>query len=320
MDTPLISILVPVYNCEAYLDQCISSIINQDYRNLQIVLANDGSTDNSLEICRRYAAQDSRIKVLTDRNRGVATTRNNLLKEIEGSYFLFVDADDWMEPNMVSHLLSLITQYKADIAVCSKVKNSEKGSDFYESIKVWNQQETIEKFLYHKELNGALWNKLIKSSLIRNNTFDANIFYGEDALFVWNLLQVLNIIVISDKELYNYRVNPQSLSNINWTPERKGTGHKVWDTICNDTAIKWPAFIDIAKARFALEDMWALYFASAGNYPSDSHIKLRQKNIRDNIKALRKYRIDGFSKYITAVALSVCYPAGKLIHSISRRQ
>lgn len=321
MSSPLISILVPVYNCEQYLDQCITSIINQDYTNLQIVLANDGSSDKSLEICRKYAENDSRIKVLTRPNKGVATTRNDLLDQIEGEYFLFVDADDWIEPNMVSCLLGLIEESRADISVCSKHNGDSTNTPKAEktTVKKWNQKETIEKFLYHKEISGALWNKLIKTSLIKDNRFDPKIYYGEDALFMWHVLQNLNTLVISNLPLYHQTANLNSLSNTSWKPEKKGTSHRVWALISKEASLLWPEYEGIAKARFALEDMWALYFAAASKYSYDKHIKLRQNTIRENKKALKQYKIDGKEKYFTALALAYCYSSGQLIHWLSKK-
>lgn len=321
MAFPLISILVPVYNCEAYLDECITSIINQDYENLQIVLANDGSTDKSLEICQKYAAKDPRITVLTGPNKGVSTTRNILLDQIKGDYFLFVDADDWIEPDMVGYLVNLIQEYKADIAVCANVTSNSNSTnhEWRTTIKRWNQKETIEKFLYHKEINGSLCNKLINSGLIGKNRFEPDVFYGEDAFFCWGLLQNITSIIISDKQLYHYRPNPRSASHSNWNPYRKGTGHKVWEKISAETSILWPEFEEIAKARFALEEMWALYFAASANYPCDEHIYIRQKSIKENKSALRHYQIDGKEKYFTALILAYCYPAGKFIHWVSKK-
>lgn len=307
---PLISILVPVYNCEPYLDKCITSIINQDYPNLQIVLANDGSTDNSIKICERYAAEDSRITVLTGSNKGVSTTRNILLEQIKGEYFLFVDADDWIEQDMVSYLFALIKECNADIAVCSIVKDNSKEAI---SIKVWNQKQAIEKFLYHKELNGSLCIKLINSNLIKCKKFNINIFYGEDALFFWYILQETEKVVVSNKQLYNYRSNPTSLSRSSWSPERKGTGHIVWETIVKDTELQWPEFADLAKGSWAINDMWMIYFAAKTNYKRDINIKCYQQVIKDNFKNVSNFNLLGIKHKLFAIFASRSYTLTKFI-------
>ena len=183
-NNPLISVLVPVYNCADFLDDCITSIVSQDYRPFQLILANDGSTDGSLEICRRYASKYDFIEVLTGPNQGVASTRNKLLDNAIGEYLLFVDADDWIEPGTLSCLYEIISSKNSDIAVCAPKRAN---SDFKSVVDVWGKEKTIKEFLKHKKISGALWNKLIRRSLIEGERFRKDIFYGEDALFEWKI-------------------------------------------------------------------------------------------------------------------------------------
>lgn len=321
---PLISILIPVYNCEPYLDQCISSIINQDYKNLQIVFVNDGSTDKSLEILRKYESQDKRIKVLTRDNKGVGTTRNELLDEIKGEYFLFIDADDWIEPNMVSFLLKLIQDNDADISVCANViKPTDKGPQFLDSenkIKIWNREETIEKFLFHKELSGSLCNKLISCHLLNKEPdraysvrrFNPEIYYGEDALFCWEILQNLNRLVVSDKELYHYRMNDSSLSHSSFG-KKKLTAGKVWEKITKDTHDIFPQFEDIAKARWGMEMNQLLFLATKENYKKDEKVIKLQKMVKQNLRAMRKVKITSFKGLFFAWLVAYNYSLAKIV-------
>lgn len=138
------------------------------------------------------------------------------------------------------------------------------------------------------------------------------IFYGEDALFIWNVLQKVNQVLITDRELYHYRVNDTSLSHQNWTPFKKGSGHKVWSEIVSDTEKKWIQFLDIAKARFAIEDMWGLYYASLCDYPYDEHINERQMNIRHNLKLIKESGLLSNGKLLAAYVLAYCYCLGKI--------
>lgn len=305
---PLVSILIPVYNCEPYLDKCITSIINQDYKNIQIVLANDGSTDNSLEICRNYANDDSRISVLTRGNMGVANTRNDLLEQIKGEYFLFVDADDWIEPDMVSYLLGLINEFKADIAVCSNVNGNPQEEI---SIEIWNQNQTIEKFLYHKEMNGSLWNKLIKSSLIKDIKFDPEVHYGEDALFLWSLLLNTSKISISNKQLYHYRMNPSSLSH-SLFGSKKLTANKVWQNICKDAEIRFPSLAPTGKARWGMEMTQLLFYASKTGKGFDKDISDLQTIVKKFFPLMKRHRITSPKGLLFAWFVSHYYTLSKL--------
>ena len=118
---PKISVIVPVYKVEPYLRKCLDSIINQTYRNLQIILVDDGSPDNCGAICDEYASKDSRIEVIHQENGGVSAARNAGLKLAAGDYIGWVDSDDWIEPDMYAYMLENMQKYEADIAVCSQI-------------------------------------------------------------------------------------------------------------------------------------------------------------------------------------------------------
>ena len=124
---PLISVIVPIYNCARYLPQCIESILAQTYTNLEIILVDDGSTDNSRKICNDYAAMDLRIKVIHQANAGVSVARNIGLKWARGEYIGFVDADDYIAKDMYEYLYSLIFKYQTKISICNyyEVRNSQ---------------------------------------------------------------------------------------------------------------------------------------------------------------------------------------------------
>lgn len=312
---PLVSILIPAYNVAQYLPQCLDSIVNQTYPQLQVVIVDDGSTDKSLAIAKEYADKYPYIEIYHQENAGVAVARNILLAHVRGDYVLFVDSDDWLELDMIEFLVKKVEEYEADVVTCSMVVNDTRISADYR-LEVWSQETVIEKFLLHKELSGSLCNKLVKTSLLHGQMFQKEISYGEDALFCWNIFQRVKILVNTNRQLYHYRRNWNSISHQNWTPERKGTGHIVWQTICDDVAKRWLQYLDIAQARFALEDMWALYFASLCGYKYDEHIKERQNNIRRNLANLRKYKMDSVDRYVTAAIFSRWYGFGRLIKLI----
>lgn len=122
LKNPDISIIVPVYNVEKYLPQCLESLINQTYANIEIICVNDGSTDNSLEILDKYAKRDSRIIVINQKNSGVSVARNAALKIISGKYLMFVDGDDWIELNNCETAYNLIEKYNADVVMWSYIR------------------------------------------------------------------------------------------------------------------------------------------------------------------------------------------------------
>lgn len=314
MNKPLVSILIPVYNTEDYFPICLDSIVNQTYSNLQVVIIDDGSKDTSLCIAQKYAKQYPYIEVYHQENQGVASTRNNLLDKAKGDYVLFVDSDDWCELDMVDFLINKAIANNADIVTCSMVKNDETfvSNIFLEEI--WDREKAVLEFLRHKIFNGSLWNKLIKTSLLHNLKFHCGIFYGEDALFLWKVLQSVDSIVVTNKILYHYRMNNNSLSHLSWTPDKKGTSKFVWKKITEETEKRWPQYIDIVKVRAALEDMWALYYASASAYHYDDNIKVRQRSIRNNLGRIIKSDIASRNMKIYALISSLSYKLLKYIH------
>lgn len=314
MNKPLVSILIPVYNTEGFLPKCLDSIVNQTYSNLQVVIIDDGSKDASLCIAQKYAKQYPYIEVYHQENQGIASTRNNLLDKAKGDYVLFVDSDDWCELDMVDFLINKAIANKADMVTCSMVKNNETfvSNIFLEEI--WDREKAVLEFLRHKIFNGSLCNKLIKTSLLHNLRFHCGIFYGEDALFLWKVLQSVDSIVVTNKILYHYRMNNNSLSHLSWTPDKKGTSKFVWKKITEETEKRWPQYIDIVKVRAALEDMWALYYASASAYHYDDNIKVRQRSIRNNLGRIIKSDIASRNMKIYALISSLSYKLLKYIH------
>ena len=305
----VVSILVPIYNASQWLRQCLDSIVGQTYQPLQVVLVDDGSTDDSLAICREYADRYSFVEVYHQVNSGVAVARNTLLDKAKGEFVLFVDSDDWIELNAIEFLLSAIQRYNADMAVCSRYNNNMTPTTKEE---LWSKEKVVFEFLRHVILNGSLWNKLIRTTLLKGLRFDGRITYGEDALLIWQVLQRVDKVVVTDKELYHYRSNVNSISHQQWHPHKKGSGHLVWEEICADVCKAWPQYNKIANARFALEDMWALYFAALAKYPYDEHIALRQQNVKRNLKNIREARLDSIDRYLTAWVLCRWYGAGRI--------
>ena len=134
--TEKITVIVPVYNVENYLNKCLDSLINQTYKNLEIIVINDGSTDNSGIICQEYAQKDNRIIYVEKENGGQSEARNMGLDRMTGSYVTFVDSDDWVESDYVETLYQKITEYQTDIAVGNYCKFNESDSNFYFSY-IW---------------------------------------------------------------------------------------------------------------------------------------------------------------------------------------
>ena len=309
----MVSILVPVYNSEKYLRQCLDSIVNQTYKDLQVVIVDDGSKDNSLSICREYADKYEFIEVYHQGNAGVASARNALLDKAKGDYTIFIDSDDWIEPDMIEGLLHYIAEYDLDIVICGSVSEYNDSATAvdtsYCSPLIDNREEAVKKFILHKELNGSLWNKLVKTSLFHNLRFAKDIWYGEDALMMWQVLQRVNRIGSMPTPYYHYRMNDASISHQTFGPQ-KMSGHQVWATIYADTCRDWPEYKRVARAAFAISDMWLLFYAALDKYPFDKNISHFQRHVRENIIDILRAQHIKVNKKVFALGMALSYRLG----------
>lgn len=317
-DKPLVTILSPCYNVEAFLPQCLDSIVNQKYSNIQIVMIDDGSKDNTWGILQEYAAKDSRIEIYHQENQGVAAVRNRLLEKVKGDYVLFVDSDDWIELDMAEFLISKAIQSNSEMVTCGCVPQGGKSGDHVISEELWDKDKCIFEFLRHVSFAGSLWNKLIKTDIIKDTRFDTRISYGEDALFCWNIIQSIEKILITDAQLYNHRVNENSLSTSAWSPNKKGSGSIVWKAISEDASKRYPQYADIVNARYAIENMWGLYYASLANYPHDVEIAKRQKHVRESFKLISHSGLVGKNKLVFAWIICRWYGFGGCLRTLRK--
>lgn len=206
----MISVIVPVYNTAPYLKQCVDSLLNQTYKDIEVFLIDDGSTDDSGKICDEYARKDSRIIVIHQKNQGVSAARNVALEQIHGNWVCFIDSDDWLEDTMFEKLLRLATKTNADIAACDVF--DEKGDDTsYRNY--WNVPdkstelifEDDDKLFYGFAYSLVLWNKLICVDLIRDIRFSTKYRYGEDSLFLSDAIIRSKRVGCIGEPLYHYR-------------------------------------------------------------------------------------------------------------------
>lgn len=214
----LISILVPIYNVQAYLDKCIHSLVNQTYTNIEILLINDGSTDDSEKICLAYAKKDSRIKYLKKENGGLADARNFGLAVAKGKYIAFVDADDYVKSEMIERMYLNLLEHKADLSeidFCLEDELGKKKKKRKPRFCVFSREEAIEAFLSGSGIENIVWNKLYAYALIKDIRFPINNrSLGEDIFFNLEALAKARRVVVDTREYYyHYVVRLNSLVN-----------------------------------------------------------------------------------------------------------
>ena len=211
----LISIIIPVYKVEKYLEKCIQSVINQTYENLQIILVDDGSPDNCGKICNEYAKKDHRIEVIHKSNGGLSDARNKGLEIAKGEYIGFVDSDDYIEADMYEVLYNLLKQYNADVSICNfytvsqgkiSIKNADNGINEY------NRIEILKEILLDRNIQSYAWNKLYKKELFDEIKYPIGKKY-EDIGTTFYLLEKCNKVVVTGKSEYYYINRQDSIVN-----------------------------------------------------------------------------------------------------------
>lgn len=209
----MISVIIPVYNTEEYLPQCLDSLIAQTYRNLEIICVNDGSTDESLNVLSRYAEKDARVTVLSQKNSGVSAARNAGIRAAKGDYISFIDSDDELETDMYEILLNLMKAHEADIAHCSYRKIHANGTvkeiGGTGELLIQSSDEVGICFLTGQRFTGSLWNKLFRREILDGVWFDESLKINEDLLFCAMAFQQAEKIVFLDAAKYHYfeRIN-----------------------------------------------------------------------------------------------------------------
>ena len=219
----LISIIVPVYNTENYLNRCVESILNQTYEQFELILVDDGSTDNSFEVCEKYAKADNRVVVIHKDNGGQSSARNLGIKSAHGNYYAFVDSDDWVAEDFIEKLYSLIKKYDADISVVNyrisysfpqNILNDEPEKEF-----VWKKDEAVKYIFEQTNTNVAVWNKLYKREIVTGCQFPEGQFY-EEYLFQLNVLKNVNTVASSTAKKYFYFQRDNSTVHLK-TPKKE---------------------------------------------------------------------------------------------------
>lgn len=215
MEKDLISVIVPVYKVEKYLEKCIESVLKQTYTNLQIILVDDGSPDNCGKICDEYAKKDSRIEVIHKANGGLSDARNVGISKAKGRYIGFVDSDDYIKEDMYEILLNLIKKYDADVSICNLydvidgnecIRNKENG------IREYSRLDILKEVLLDKNIQSYAWNKLYEKELFDEIKYPIGKKY-EDIGTTFYLFEKCNKIVVTSEPEYYYLKRADSLVN-----------------------------------------------------------------------------------------------------------
>jgi len=206
---PTVSIIIPVYNVARYVEKCVNSATAQTHRNIEVIVINDGSTDNSGGILSVLAKRDDRIILINQKNAGVSSARNAGIAAARGEYLIFVDGDDWLSKDCVEYMLEVIKETKSEMAISiNNFTTRDAQQIINDRISTWSASKAVCRFLYPGIPIGS-WNKIYKRSfLIKNNLkFQENMFMGEGMRFITDVAQRISHLGVGRRKVYWYRLN-----------------------------------------------------------------------------------------------------------------
>ena len=274
-DAPIISIVMPVYNTEAYLEECLESISRQTYRHFEVLCVNDGSTDNSPAILEAHARKDPRFRVIHQANQGAGGARNTALDQARGKFLYFVDSDDLIHPNGLERLLYLIAKTRSDVA-CAKylpIKKAPPRRTEAKKASIEVTKDPLSLFASHPAgTPAAVWNKLFRRSAFGDWRFTPDVYYEDFPLMVC-LFSELKSCVLTDEPLYYYRQRPNSIMNSELSKKKVHDFIKGVVFICryfskNKKNVSTPAILKrcfqvaqkaIRDNKYTKASPWALY-------------------------------------------------------------
>ena len=285
MKNELVSIIVPAYNVEKYIKKCINSLINQTYKNIEIILVDDGSTDGTGKICDLFSKKDKRIKVIHKENGGLSDARNCGIDIATGNYILLVDSDDYVDLEIVEFLYNNLKENNADISTCLPKKFKENDNDSLKDDKkntnaILKKEDALENLFYLKNLTVSAWGKLYKKELFKNIRYPKGKLY-EDLPTTYRLFAKSNIISTNSKKMYYYLIRKGSIMNSKFNKKRMDSLYFTRE----QTEFVKKEYPSILNAAINQEFMEAVGIAK--EIPFNKEYSKERKEL---IKVLKKYR------------------------------
>lgn len=305
METALISVIVPVYNVAQYLEKSIASIQQQTYQNLEIILVDDGATDESGRLSEQIAEQDDRVLIYHKENEGLSQARNDGLKQAHGDYVIFIDSDDYIHPEMIASLYQQLVKEDADVSSCgvmnvyanSESPQTENQDDYF----ICDTEIFLREYLIGEKIPGTICNKLIKKEIAAQLTFPKGLIY-EDAYYHFDLIKVAKKYVVNTKPYYYYFHRGDSITTKPYT-EKDLAYIDIYQKFYTEIVKEYPNLTEVAFFRLA----YAHFFI------------LDKMLLDDNFKEFKDYpRIYGYlKKHAFAIFKNTIFRKGRRISALA---
>ena len=278
----LISIIVPIYKVEAYLDRCIESIVDQTYKNLEIILVDDGSPDGCPQICDNWKEKDDRIKVIHKENGGLSDARNAGMQIMTGTYVSYVDSDDWIAKNMYEKMLKAIKKNDADICECQFEKTAgvikDTANAKADTVVTLSKKEAL-KAVVQEKINPVVWNKIYKREIVEGLYFEKG-KYNEDEFWTYHAVEKAEKIIQIDDVCYYYFFREDSIINETYNIRRMDALEARYERM--KYLKKYPEIYGIAKRELIFNCMY--HYQKGLRFLSGEDLKILRSKIKKMYK------------------------------------
>lgn len=299
---PEISIVVPVYNVENYLEECLESILTQTFQDFELILVDDGSIDKSGEICDAYAKKDSRIRVIHQKNQGQAVARNEGVQLAKAEWILFVDSDDVVHSQMADFLYKSIRKTKANVSTCMRLEkeiipeNFHKLFDFQCDIREVDEDELLNLYKQDSDVYWALFPSIIKKEIVEKIKFEHGKIYEDNALSCQWLYEAKTVAIIPHT-MYFYRINPTSTMHSSFSLKQLDYLWALRTQIEFFVSIKYKKLVNIICKEYIGATLWMC--KQIDEKLQDE--KIKKDALRKTEKACKKYK-----QYISQYHYNMC--------------
>lgn len=299
----MVSVIVPVYKVENYLDECVKSIVNQTYKDIEIILVDDGSPDNCPDMCEEYAKQDSRIRVIHKENGGLSSARNAGIEVAHGDYLCFIDSDDYIVHDMIEQLMILINENSADIASC-RFSSDENGLDdgITHTCKNLSRDEAMKEILCDGDMTTSASMKIYKANLFENVRFPVGMIY-EDYATIYKVIHNASKISCIRARKYYYRLdNNGSITHGSFSPKQMDF-YKASQEVREFVSEKYPQYEKLVVYRQTKISISFYKTISATQFKNDDVQEKIVSKIRKNIFG---YMFSRYSVLTKAYGVLIC--------------
>ena len=290
MERDKISVIIPAYNASATIERCLNSILGGHYRNIEVIVIDDGSTDNTEDIVKKIIERDNRVKLVSQANGGVGVARCRGIKEGSGDYIAFCDADDWFESNYLQEHMKCIEKYGADISMCRIHISTTDDLGDSEEIFIKDNTDIVRDYLRYDGISVFLWDKVFSRKVLDNEEITNDYRYSEDLYMNYIACKYAKRFVKFNTTKYNWFNNPKSLTRMRFNPVKLDCDFSAWNRIIEDCKRSNPTLEEIARLS---SELWI-----AGTYRSMVNSHYHNEELE---KKIAQYiRQDGIIKTLAA--------------------